>query len=349
MWLYHRVISPYFGELCFCDCRHLIQIFILYSRTDEACNHVAALLETIVDITNKKKDGTLSSTSRKCKWNNPRKRKLSPKKAQDLTFSRKKTINKNLNEEMTVMGISGKDLGIQRTFNEEKFKKKLKENKSNAGWLTLFEKQDVQELTVPKLTTVSFMYNDSVDLENEEVKQSFQNTFDKLSVTDQDAVDIEKLTRGQNKNKQWYEARSQRITASNFGCIAKMKDNTKPDTILKDVMGYRTFDNKYCAWGRSHEPAARRMYSNNRKNVKVQQCGLIVNPKFPHLGASPDGLLSTGDSSEGQGLLEIKCPAAERWKNEDPRTCAIDSDFFCTLDKNGEIKLKRSHRYYYQI
>lgn len=138
---------------------------------------------------------------------------------------------------MTVMGISGKDLGIQRTFNEEKFKKKLKENKSNAGWLTLFEKQDVQELTVPKLTIVSFMYNDSVNLENEEVKQSFQNTFDKLSVTDQDAVDIEKLTRGQNKNKQWYEARSQRITALNFGCIAKMKDNTKPDTILKDVMG----------------------------------------------------------------------------------------------------------------
>ena len=81
----------------------------------------------------------------------------------------------------------------------------------------------------------------------------------------------------------------------------------------------------------------------------MQQCGLIVNPKFHHLGASLDGLLSTGDSSEGQGLLEIKCPAAERWKNEDPHTCANDSDFFCTLDKNGEIKLKRSHRYYYQI
>ena len=107
-----------------------------------------------------------------------------------------------------------------------------------------------------------------MDLENEEVKQSFQNTFDKLSVTDQDAVDIEKMTRGQNKNKQWYEARSQRITASNFGCIAKMKDNTKPDTNLKDVMGYRTFDNKYYAWGRSHEPAARRMYSNNGKKSK---------------------------------------------------------------------------------
>ena len=74
---------------------------------------------------------------------------------------------------MTVMGISGKELDIQRTFNEENFKKKLKENKSNAGWLTLFEKQDVQELTVPELITVIFMYNDSVDLENEEVKQSY--------------------------------------------------------------------------------------------------------------------------------------------------------------------------------
>ena len=59
----------------------------VFFRKDD-CNHVVALLETLVDVTNKKKDGTLASTSSKCKWNNPRKRKLSPKKAQDFNISR---------------------------------------------------------------------------------------------------------------------------------------------------------------------------------------------------------------------------------------------------------------------
>ena len=191
------------------------------------------------------------------------------------------------------------------------------------------------------------MYGDRVDLKSDKIQKDFQNIFDNQSMTEQDCINIEKMTRGQNKNKQWYEARSQRITASNFGCIIKLKDSTKPDTVIKDVMGYRTFDNKYCAWGRSHEPAARRMYANSRKDTKVQECGLIVNPKFPHLGASPDAILE--NSNEGYGLLEIKCPAADRWKNVHPSTCASDSDFFCSVDENGDPKLKRSHRYYMQV
>ena len=129
--------------------------------------------------------------------------------------------------------------------------------------------------------------------------------------------------------------------------MVKLKDSTKPDNIIKDVMGYRTFDNKYCAWGRSYEPAARRVYTNARKSTRVQQCGLIVSPKYPHLGASPDALLE--NPTEGQGLLEIKCPAADKWKSVHPNVCALDSDFFCTLDENGAIKLKRSHRYYIQV
>lgn len=69
-----------------------------------------------------------------------------------------------------------------------------------------------------------------------------------------------------------------------------MKVPTKLETVLKNVMEYRTFDNKYCAW-RSHEPAPHRIYANSNKDIKVQQCGLLVNPKFPHLGASPNALL----------------------------------------------------------
>ncbi|XP_060557441.1 uncharacterized protein LOC132717883 [Ruditapes philippinarum] len=65
----------------------------------EGCNHVAALLYAIADITEKKRDGKLAPTSMKCTWSNPRKRKLTPKKSQDLTFKKvvhgKESVRKN--------------------------------------------------------------------------------------------------------------------------------------------------------------------------------------------------------------------------------------------------------------
>lgn len=37
--------------------------------------------------------------------------------------------------------------------------------------------------------------------------------------------------------------------------------------------------------------------------------GLIINPAFSHLGASPDGLIKSCDGRDKIiGLIEIKCP-----------------------------------------
>ena len=51
------------------------------------------LMYALADLTAKKVDGQLASTSKKCVWdafNNPRQRKLSPKKASELTFKKPK-------------------------------------------------------------------------------------------------------------------------------------------------------------------------------------------------------------------------------------------------------------------
>ena len=93
-----------------------------FCRKDGACNHVAVLLETLVNVTNQKKDGTLSCTSQKCSWNNPR-----TKKAQDFNFSRKKCDKKlQMNDEVKPINIGkeGKDLGIKYNFIVETFKNK---------------------------------------------------------------------------------------------------------------------------------------------------------------------------------------------------------------------------------
>ena len=40
-------------------------------------------------------------------------------------------------------------------------------------------------------------------------------------------------------------------------------------------------------------------------------CGLVVNPKWPWLGASPDGLIYDNAEVSLYGAVEVKCPASK--------------------------------------
>ena len=99
-----------------------------------------------------------------------------------------------LNDEVKPVniGIEGKDMGIKNTFNVETFKNKLVQVMSNAGWLTYFETEPVQVQTVPNLIHVNYMYMDSVDLEDDHIKETFQQVFKNQSVSDLDYANIEK-------------------------------------------------------------------------------------------------------------------------------------------------------------
>ena len=59
----------------------------------------------------------------------------------------------------------------------------------------------------------------------------------------------------------------------------------------------------------NHEDVARQDYMKEMQshtNFECTNAGLMVNPLFPHLGASPDGFVHCDCC--GKGLLEIKCP-----------------------------------------
>ena len=69
------------------------------------------------------------------------------------------------------------------------------------------------------------------------------------------------------------------------------------------------------------------------------ECGLFINPSYPTLGASPDGIISCDCC--GIGTLEIKCPYCSR--NSTPET-ATDNDSLKCLEHGGEIlKLKENN------
>ncbi|XP_060594190.1 uncharacterized protein LOC132748587 [Ruditapes philippinarum] len=72
-------------------------------------------------------------------------------------------------------------------------------------------------------------------------------------------------------------------------------------------------------------------------NLLIQQSGLWINPKYPFIGASPDGLVSCDCC--GEGVVEIKCPYCAKGKKLSE----------AKLNYLSEGKLKENHRYFYQV
>ena len=80
----------------------------------------------------------------------------------------------------------------------------------------------------------------------------------------------------------------------------------------------------------------------------VCSCGFFSNTDFPFLGATSDG--SVYDPSEPEqpfGYLEVKCPYSVR--DLTPVEVCSTQNFYCSLDSNGNLKLKENYQYYAQI
>lgn len=76
----------------------------------------------------------------------------------------------------------------------------------------------------------------------------------------------------------------------------------------------------------------------------VSTCGLLVNPAFPWLGASPDRIVYDA-AEQSYGIVEIKCPYSLR----DCKAGELPTADFCSTVSNGVPHLKESHDYYYQL
>lgn len=83
----------------------------------------------------------------------------------------------------------------------------------------------------------------------------------------------------------------------------------------------------------------------HHKNFNITDSGLVIDPDFPYLGASPDGCISCDCC--GSGVIEIKCPysCAETSVRE-----AVKMKNFCLeCGSNGSFVLPKTHAYYFQV
>ena len=68
----------------------------------------------------------------------------------------------------------------------------------------------------------------------------------------------------------------------------------------------------------------------------MSDSGLIINPLWPYIGASPDGIVECNCCSKC--VLEIKCPYSHR--NETIKSAVANDVNFCLkIDENGELQL----------
>lgn len=185
----------------------------------------------------------------------------------------------------------------------------------------------------------------------EELIMACQDAFvNKLEITPDEALYLEESTRLQSQSILWHQHRIGRITASKFFAVVRTSIDSPSPSLIKDLMEMKVQSRKTVPalqWGVENEPKAREQYieiiQEEHEKFVCTLSGLCVNPKYPHLGATPDGIVKC--ECCGKGLIEIKCP----YKYNKTHPHGVKDSKFCLQHDNGKVQLKMSHEYYYQI
>ena len=327
----------------------------------EACFHIAAVLFTIEANTNMKQQ--FSCTSLPCSW--------LPSSFRSVTFTE---ISKMDFSTPTSKRIQCQKKTDEHEESESAPKKKIVSiPEPTENDLELFYNDLSKTRGKPVILSLLPNYNESyipayesgilpkplTELHNPEaMKMTYlellnkcEQTYQSVMFTFDQALLVEEQTRGQVKSHIWFEQRAGRITASRLR-EAVHTNYLQPSLLLVKSICYpeqRQFTSATCQYGCNHEDLARQMhtqrFSAEHEDFLVIKSGLILDPKFPFLGASPDGLVNCKCCNTG--VLEIKCPFSCKQKSF--VQLANDNSSFCLDNDNGSLTLKVDHPYYFQV
>ena len=85
--------------------------------------------------------------------------------------------------------------------------------------------------------------------------------------------------------------------------------------------------------------------SKNHSNFTIRESGLVINPKWSYISASPDRIV--GCSCCGKRCLEIKCPYSD--KDNHITYIAGQKNSYLYYQEDGTVFLKSNHPYFYQV
>ena len=118
-----------------------------------------------------------------------------------------------------------------------------------------------------------------------------------LEVTKEMSQLVEKETRLQSKSSLWYKYRASRITSSSMKAVCHTDSTNPSQSLVKSICNPEefAFTSKQTNWGQKQEKAAKELYLkiniSNHDQLVVTDSGLVINPQWPYMGASPDGII----------------------------------------------------------
>lgn len=130
---------------------------------------------------------------------------------------------------------------------------------------------------------------------------------------------LKKLELPEQRTKEWYEMRKEKLTASSLAsALDKCHFTTRNELILSKIEEKPYESNEITEWGVKYEDIAIAFYEE-MYHVKVLDFGLIPHPEFDAFGASPDGICDdTGNDEYVSRMVEIKCPPKRKFTKTVP-------------------------------
>ena len=309
----------------------------LGSQGKGKCNHVGGVLFALEDFTRRglqKHPEPLSCKSRLSVWVVPRNQSVAAKPLDQVLIRKIRFGKKNIRLKPKVITFDPRP-PQQRKIDDGRFKI-LSENLQNclaSSSFFLFHdiKSNCSEVSTSQETAEqqeSVAFTDSYDIATNRLKSLIDEHVSSLTITQEEIQETERLTKGQSRNKLWFEKRKTVLTASNFGNVAKTK--VEPSNKLKAIL-YSNLITEAVQYGIESEQKAvdlfTREMSKHGTTVAVEEPGLSLSKDKPYLGASLDTIVAITDTDEKWGM-EIKFSFTKR--NHD-YFCQVQGQLYCSI------------------
>lgn len=153
--------------------------------------------------------------------------------------------------------------------------------------------------------------SESVDVSNEDEDEE---SVDEETVIERKIQHLKSIPQPVQRTPEWYQFRWNLITASNawkaFGTQCSINqliyEKCKPIEIMEpSPVPTAVNTNTTLHWGQKYEPLSVMLYEY-LYDSKVDDFGCIQHPKYPFIGASPDGIVVSSNTGRYGNMLEIK-------------------------------------------